>query len=391
MKSEFNMPLVYTILVKCFQQQANLTLLVIEKGASEHFPHNPFAHESHGASSGPNSPLCSLLDVIIGLTRTLILFNLNEYATRKKICRHKELPGQWSVCSQQHYSKEKTRDSDQNGIILHNFLFPQTQGRTEYSCYKNENPITQTNLRVGQSNKNLLMKAIYHLCPACLICEQWRATIWYLAAAANSFQTYSEKWGWSMPSGPRPFNVFIWKLIVNTLRRSFKVATMKKWWEFCSSTRRRRRISRIRPQFNRTRRYWLLSWWNGRCPGRGLWGWVRRKWRGNGRGRWEKIVLISRTYTDRERRWRCWWWRCGRWLMVIRTWRNGFQFTLCIRFHFTTEFSEPFQNHNWAFNTDWALPKMPWISCNFWPFSFFGNFCDQPFYWVEEYRSLHHL
>lgn len=90
MKSEFNMQLVYTILVKCFQQQANLTLLVIEKGASEHFPHNLFAHESHGASSGPNSPLCSLLDVIIGLTRTLILFNLNEYATRKKICRHKE-------------------------------------------------------------------------------------------------------------------------------------------------------------------------------------------------------------------------------------------------------------------------------------------------------------
>lgn len=91
MKSEFSMQLVYTTLVKCFQQQANLTLLASgmtgkRKGPVNIliFPHNPFAHESHGASSGPNSPLCSLLDVIICLTRTLILFNLNEYETRKK-------------------------------------------------------------------------------------------------------------------------------------------------------------------------------------------------------------------------------------------------------------------------------------------------------------------
>lgn len=55
-----------------------------EKGASEHFPHNPFAHESHGASSGPNSPLCSLLDLIICLTRTLISFNLTNMQLGKK-------------------------------------------------------------------------------------------------------------------------------------------------------------------------------------------------------------------------------------------------------------------------------------------------------------------
>lgn len=208
----------------------------------------------------------------------------------------------------------------------------------------------------------------YHLCSVCLICEQWRATIRYLAAAANSFQTCSEEWCWSTPSGPRPFNVFIWEFMVSTLCRSFEVVGMKKWRVF---RRRRRRVSRIRPQVIRNRWYWLLSWWNGlvrSCARRGLGGWGRRKWRGN-RRRWrEKIVLIARTYTDRERRWRSWRRGCGRWLMVIRIWRNVIQFPLCIRFHVTNGFSEPFQSHHWASRTDWALQKTPWIPCNVWPF-----------------------